>query len=86
MFILRDHDVTTPEMVTFVSLAHTVFNAGLGVPWEENAQELRHFVLVADWVSRLKSAGFSDTGKRLLQAHDPSDNVLMAFVKQERAA
>jgi FAD/FMN-containing dehydrogenase len=30
-FILRDHDVTSPEMHTFVSLAHTVFNAGLGV-------------------------------------------------------
>jgi hypothetical protein len=73
-------------MFTFVSLAHTVFNAGLGLPWEENAKELRHFVSIAEWVSRLKSAGFADSGKRILQAHDPSDNVLMAFVKEERAA
>ena len=81
MLILRDHDVTTPEMFTFVSLAHTVFNAGLGLPWETNRQELRYFVSVAEWVRRLQAAGFADTGQRLLQAHDPSDNVLMAFVK-----
>ena len=82
MLILRDHDVTTPEMFAFVSLAHTVFNAGLGVPWETNRQELRYFVSVAEWVRRLQAAGFADTGQRLLQAHDPSDNVLMAFVKE----
>jgi hypothetical protein len=80
IFVLRDHDVTTPEMETFVSLAHTVFNAGLGVPWETNRRELRHFAPVAEWRRRLESAGFRDTGQRLLQAHDPSDNVLMAFV------
>ena len=43
IFILRDHDVTTPQMHAFVSLAHAVFNAGLGVSWEINAKELRHF-------------------------------------------
>ena len=82
IFILRDHDVTTPAMHHFVSLAHAVFNAGLGVPWETNLRELRHFAPVAEWVRRLEAAGLRDTGKRLLQAHDPSDNVLMAFVKQ----
>ncbi|HEY0338461.1 MAG TPA: methyltransferase domain-containing protein, partial [Burkholderiales bacterium] len=81
IFILRDHDVTTPEMIAFVSLAHAVFNAGLGVPWQINQQELRHFVSVAEWVRRLEAAGLRDTGKRLLQVHDPSLNVLMAFVK-----
>jgi len=73
--------VTTPEMDHFVSLAHAVFNAGLGVSWEVNQQELRHFAPVAEWSRRLAAAGFHDTGKRLLQAHDPSDNVLMAYVK-----
>ena len=82
VFILRDHDVTTPEMDRFVSLAHTVFNAGLGVPWETNKKELRHFAPVAEWVKRLERAGFRDSGKRMLQAHDPSDNVLMAFTRQ----
>ena len=82
LFILRDHDVTTPHMHAFVALAHAVFNAGLGVPWAVNQQELRHFTAVDTWVKRLGEAGLRDTGKRLLQAHDPSDNVLMAFVKE----
>lgn len=81
IFILRDHDVTTPEMDKFVSLAHTVFNAGLGVPWEINQRELRHFAPVREWCRRLESAGFRDSGKRLLQAHDPSDNVLLSYTR-----
>jgi hypothetical protein len=66
----------------FVSLAHTVFNAGLGVSWDVNRKELRYFTSVAEWSRRLSSAGFRDRGSRLLQQHDPSDNVLMAFVKE----
>jgi FAD/FMN-containing dehydrogenase len=81
VFILRDHDVTSSEMFTFVALVHTVFNAGLNEPWERNAAELRHFAPIADWVSRLAAHGFQDSGKRMLQAHDPTDNVLMAFTK-----
>lgn len=81
MLILRDHDVTTPNMHSFVALAHAVFNAGLGVPWETNHQELRYFTSVVEWSRRLTAAGFRDCGKRLVQAHDPSDNVLMAFIK-----
>ena len=82
LFVLRDHDVTTPQMDKFVCLAHTVFNAGLGVPWEDNRRELRHFTTVAEWSRRLQAAGFRDLGKRLKQAHDPTDNVLMGFVRQ----
>ncbi len=81
MFILRDHDVTTPQMNALVSLAHTVFNAGLGLPWESNQRELRHFVAAGEWSRRLQAAGLRDTGKRLLQANDPTDNMLMAFIK-----
>ena len=83
--VLRDHDVTSPAMDSFVALAHTVFNAGLGVPWEVNKQERRHFAPIAAWVGRLRAAGFRDAGQRLLQAHDPSDNTLMAFVKDGAA-
>jgi SAM-dependent methyltransferase len=81
LFILRDHDVTTPEMHTFVSLVHAVFNAGLNVQWETNQRELRHFRPIAQWVAYLGERGLGDTGKRELQAHDPSDNVLLAFTK-----
>jgi len=68
-------------MDAFVSLAHTVFNAGLGETWETNRSELRHFASVDDWIARVEAAGFRHTGMRLTQQGDPSDNILMAFVR-----
>jgi SAM-dependent methyltransferase len=82
IFILRDHDVVSEPMNTFVCLAHTVFNAGLGVPWSTNQAELRYFRPVAGWIEYLGARGLRHTGPKLLQAHDPSDNVLLAFRKE----
>lgn len=81
IFVLRDHDVASPQMNDFVSLVHTVFNAGLNETWETNTRELRHFRPVAQWVGYLQARGLQDMGLRLLQANDPSDNVLLGFVK-----
>jgi SAM-dependent methyltransferase len=78
-FIVRDHDVKDRAMDDFVSLAHCVFNAGLGEPWAVNAAELRHFASVDDWIKRVEAAGFEHTGERIEQDGDPSANVLMAF-------
>ena len=68
-------------MDTFVCLAHTVFNAGLGAPWAVNKQELRHFAPSDTWSERIRAAGFREAGERLRQANDPTDNLLMAFVR-----
>jgi SAM-dependent methyltransferase len=81
LFILRDHDVKSAEMNAFVGLAHTVFNAGLNAPWSDNANELRFFRSVDDWITLLAAFGLKFTERRILQEHDPSDNVLMAFEK-----
>jgi ubiquinone/menaquinone biosynthesis C-methylase UbiE len=80
--ILRDHDVRTPEMATFVSLVHTVFNLGLNVPWEKNQSEFRSFKSMEGWATEVCKAGFTDSGKRLFQDKDPSDNALARFVKK----
>jgi len=56
-----------------------VFNAGTGASWEQNRDELRYFVSIEQWVQRLAAVGLIDEGPRMLQAHDPSDNALMAF-------
>lgn len=79
VLILRDHDVSDDYMRALVALAHTVFNAGLGVPWETNAKELRHFRTVAEWIEILRRHGFHQRGAHLLQAHDPTINTLLAF-------
>lgn len=81
LFILRDHDVKTSGMFGFVSLAHVVFNCGLGEPWSVNAAEPRYFEDVDTWIARLARVGLEHTGPRLLQAGDPTDNVLMAFAR-----
>ncbi|MDN8617047.1 FAD-binding protein [Variovorax ginsengisoli] len=85
VFIVRDHDVRSEELRVLVSLAHTVFNAGLGETWETNRAELRFFEPVATWVERLAQAGFKDSGARILQDNDPTDNVLLCFTKEGRA-
>jgi len=80
-FLLREHDVKDEAMRTFVCLVHTVFNLGLGISWQENCQELRHFTSIEAIVAYLESRGFKHTGQGLLQAHDPSANTLLEFVK-----
>lgn len=81
VFVLRDHDAGQEPMRTFVSLVHTVFNAGLGVAWQENLQEMRFFNSLDHWIDVMIRNGFTPTGDKLLQDHDPSANTLMAFVK-----
>ncbi len=66
-------------MDAFVSLAHCVFNAGLGESWASNAAELRFFESLDTWIQRVEAAGLQHTGSKLLQQGDPSDNVLLAF-------
>lgn len=81
MFIMRDHDVKTAEMATFVSLVHTVFNLGLDVTWETDLSEYKSFKSIEEWCKVLSSYGFKDSGARILQDKDPSDNTLVSFTK-----
>ena len=81
--VVRDHDVCDQIMDDFVSLAHTVFNSVLGEPWSVNANELRYFAPVSQWVERIEAAGFFHVGKPLFQEGDPTRNALLLFKKQE---
>ncbi len=80
-FIMREHDVRTPEMATFVSLVHTVFNLGLNVPCETNSSEYKSFQSIDNWCSCITAQGFEDSGLRILQDNDPSLNTLLSFTK-----
>jgi len=81
LFIMRDHDVKSNEMATFVSLVHTVFNLGLNVSWETDCSEFKSFKSIDEWSKMLSSYGFKDSGARILQDKDPSDNTLVLFTK-----
>jgi len=80
-FILRDHDVKDPEMFRFVSLIHTVFNAGLKETWEYEKAEFKKFRSIDEWVEILAQHNLKAGSKRLPQKDDPSDNVLLVFTK-----
>ncbi|GAB2602976.1 methyltransferase domain-containing protein [Spirosoma areae] len=80
-FILRDHDVKTDDMARFVSLVHTVFNLGLNITWEVDKSDYKDFKPIEKWSRLIGEAGFTDAGRRLLQANDPSDNTMVLFTK-----
>jgi hypothetical protein len=82
VFIVREHDVRDESLRAIVSLAHTVFNAGLAETWETNTAELRFFEQIPTWTKRLDEAGFDDSGHRVLQDNDPTDNTLLCFVRR----
>ena len=69
-------------MHAFVSLAHDIYNAGTGATWSQNQSEIRNFHSLDYWSKLLESAGFTDTGARLLQKNDPTNNTLMYFTKK----
>lgn len=81
-FVIRDHDVKTPEMATFVSLVHTVFNVGLKESWDFEQKDFKNFMPADEWAAMIIKAGFKDAGKRMLQDKDPSENTLMLFTKE----
>lgn len=77
--IVRDHDVSSPQMNRMVALAHDVFNMGLGTEWAANQQELRHFTSLAQLVAYLEERGFRSGARTLFQEGDPTRNALMVF-------
>jgi hypothetical protein len=79
--ILRDHDVTSPQLRHLVALAHDVFNVGTEQPWSVNSQELRNFYPLDFIVGFLEQHGFKAKPARLLQDGDPTLNTLLAFAK-----
>jgi SAM-dependent methyltransferase len=80
-FVIRDHNVETSEMATFVSLVHTVFNLGLNETWEFENNDFKNFKPADEWAAIIEKVGFKDSYKRILQDKDPSVNTLMLFTK-----
>ena len=77
--LVREHDVASPTMDTFVALAHDVFNAGVRLSWTDNAAEVRGFRSVAAWTRIIEAVGFVRNDTLLMQRHDPTDNMLLDF-------
>ena len=83
--IVRDHDVDGPRMDAMVGLAHDVFNAGVGIPWERNEAQVRNFRSVADLAAYLQARGLRRLPPVALQQGDPTRNTLLVFEKTDTA-
>lgn len=79
--LVRDHDVDSKKQDTLTALAHDVFNAGLLIPWEETARQVRLFRSLRDWTSYLAAAGFKRSEKLIAQPNDPTQNLLAEYAK-----
>jgi hypothetical protein len=66
-------------MTAMVALAHDVFNAGVGLSWEENHRQIRNFRSVNELERYLATMGFARSGGLRLQQGDPTRNALMLF-------
>lgn len=84
--VVRDHDVDGERMDAVVGLAHDVFNAGVGISWDENAAQIRNFRSLGDLTAYLEARGFRRGERVRFQDGDPTRNALMVFTKTGAAA
>jgi SAM-dependent methyltransferase len=81
IFLIREHD-GTPELVPMLEVAHSLFNAVMGSPVEDDIYELRHFRTVDEWRHLISGqTGFIDAMLFSVQDFDPTVDVMMTFVK-----
>ena len=83
IFLLREHNAYTPELVSLAYAAHSVFNAI--IPQETTAadvQEIRNFHALEYWKNTLEHHGFSIGSEELLQDYDTTLNTFIKCTKK----
>ena len=60
LFIVREHDASE-ALMPMLDLAHSVFNAVMGVSDKEEEGEVRAFRAISEWRMILRGAGFEDS-------------------------
>eukprot|EP00756_Hemistasia_phaeocysticola_P008399 Hpha_TRINITY_DN14610_c2_g13::TRINITY_DN14610_c2_g13_i1::g.48367::m.48367 len=80
LFIVREHDAS-PELMPMLDLAHSVFNAMTGVPWEEEETEIRAFRSILEWRGVVEQSGLRDTMLYQVEKGDPTIDEMMCFYK-----
>lgn len=84
--VVRDHDVDGERMDAMVGLAHDVFNAGVGITWDDNTAQIRNFRSLVDLRDYLEARGFQRAERIEFQQGDPTRNGLMLFTKKSTTA
>ena len=82
-FVLRDHDADE-RVLRMAFLAHSTYNAGLGLPYGAELGEIRNLHPLTYWKGMMERAGFRHVGQDQTQEGDPTGNTLMTFEKIDR--
>ncbi len=84
-FLLVDHNVTDAKTHDMATMAHSVYNAVMGVSLEEEMNELRHFKPLQAWQDLLAKHGFEVKmeSEPLMRDGDPTVNSMIRFVKKQ---
>lgn len=82
VFILRDHN-GTDSVKPILHCAHSIYNAVTGETLETEKNEIRNFMSTKEWEKKLSEYGFKSSGSYKTQQHDPTENYLMCFIKEE---
>jgi FAD/FMN-containing dehydrogenase/SAM-dependent methyltransferase len=82
--IFMDHDAHCPRMELFLSLVHSLFNAGTGVSAKEENEEYRNFQPLQYWIDLAGNNGLVWDGQTpLVRKGDPTLNSLIILKKPE---
>jgi len=82
--ILMDHDAYSEKMESFLSLVHSLFNAGTKVSTEEEKREYRNFKPLQYWIDLANKNGLMWDGQKSLIRHgDPTLNSILILKKPE---
>lgn len=60
IFIVREHNATE-DIIPLLDLAHSVFNAVLDVPYEQELNEIRAFRTIEDWKNIIPKSGLHNS-------------------------
>lgn len=82
VFLLREHDARSPELVAIASSAHSIFNAIIPEETlEDEVKEVRNFQALSYWKKLLARHGFHAHDLELLQKGDSTLNTFTKFTK-----
>lgn len=85
-FMLVDHDVRSEKDNAMANMAHSIYNAVMGVSLQEEKNEVRNFRSLAHWNQLLEKYGFGKTAceHTMIREGDPSKNTMMRFVNHKQ--
>jgi len=85
-FMLVDHDVTNDNTLDLAHLAHSTYNAVMGISELDEKNEIRNFRSMQYWSEKLEKHGFGKSvtlSQPMIRKDDPTKNTMLRFVNHK---